>query len=141
MRKTFMYLVGGHLATISIPLMAQEPVPKSIPDAVGGGTLTPDQMTAYDSWPEERKATYDAWPTDAQAYFWTLTPDRQEVFWMLRDEDKLAVVAMDDTAREEAWAVIESRLETATPPPMEPDEPTEPVEPDEPAEPVDPQTL
>ena len=147
MRKTLLYLAGVPLAIISTPVVAQNTPPDPIPDAVGGGTLTPEQMAAYDDWPIERKAVYNAWPTDAQAYFWTLPPERQELFWLLRDEDKLAIVAMDDTAREEAWAVVEERAST-TPSPhsghdtiVEPDEPdegpetTEPVDPNDPIEP------
>lgn len=132
MRKTFMYFLGGQLATISIPVMAQETAPDPIPEEVGGGPLTPDQMTAFESWPPGRQAQYEAWPTDAQAYFWTLPPVRQDTFWMLKDEDKLAIVAMDDATRGEAWAVIEQRLDMSSPN-STPD--TKPVEPGQDPEP------
>ncbi len=112
MRKTFLYLIGGHLATISIPALAQDvpatPVPP-LPDNVGGGELTPDQMAAYETWPDDKRAMYDAWPTDAQAYFWTLPEARQSLFWRLGDNDKLAIVAMSDPDRDAAWTMIEER--------------------------------
>lgn len=132
MRKTFLYLLGGQLASISIPVMAQEAPPDAIPEEVGGGTLTPDQMAAYDAWSPERQAQYDAWPTDAQAFFWTLPAARQGIFWMLRDEDKLALVTMDDNGREQAWVAIEQSIDTAPPDPKPETEPAEPADSTEP---------
>ncbi|NNC52001.1 MAG: hypothetical protein HKO08_03040 [Erythrobacter sp.] len=132
MRKTFLYFLGGQLATISIPVIAQESAPDAIPEEVGGGPLTPDQMAAFESWPPGRQAQYEAWPTDAQAYIWTLTPVRQDTFWMLKDEDKIAIVAMDDATREEAWGVIERRLDMTPADPMPDTEPVEPAQDPEP---------
>lgn len=111
MRKTYLYLIGGQLATISIPVVAQEAPTPPIPEAVGQGEITPENLAQVQTWPAERQAAYQAWPQDAQAYFWTLTAERQELFWRLQDADKLALVAMDDVAREEAWTMVEGRMQ------------------------------
>ena len=111
MRKTYLYLIGGQLATISIPVVAQEAPVADIPEAVGQGEITPEALAQVQTWPAERPAAYEAWPQDAQAYFWTLNPERQELFWRLQDADKFTLVAMDDVAREEAWTMVESRMQ------------------------------
>ena len=126
MRKTYLYLIGGQLATVSIPLMAQDAPVVSVPEAVGQGEITPENLAQVQTWPAERQAAYEAWPQDAQAYFWTLTAERQELFWRLQDADKLALVAMDDAAREEAWTMVEGRMqamgdEPAATPPITPE--------------------
>lgn len=116
MRKTFWYIVGGQLATISIPALAQDSAPEPVPEGVGQGDLSSDQTAVFDNWPAEQQASYSSWPSDAQTYFWTLSPERQEVFFLLRDEDKLVLAAMDDASREAAWMDIERRLEMMSAP-------------------------
>ena len=111
MRKTYLYLIGAQVATISIPVLAQEAPAAALPDAVGQGEITPDNLAQVQTWPAERQAAYEGWPQDAQAYFWTLSAERQELFWRLQAADKLALVAMDDLAREEAWSMVESRMQ------------------------------
>ncbi len=111
MRKTFLYLIGGQLATISIPAFAQDaaanPPVEPLPDEAVVGDLTPDQMAESDTWPAERQAMFKAWPLDAQAYFWSLPPERQALFWRLNDKDRLALTAMSDANRDAAWTMIE----------------------------------
>ena len=129
MRKTFWYLVGGQLAVISIPAFAQsediDPAHTASPPEVAQPAAEPqspgDEMAAMEGWPEERRATYQSWPPDAQAYFWTLTPERQELFFLLRDTDRLAVVAMDEPGRAEAWRMIEERAAQPAEPEDSPD--------------------
>lgn len=134
MRRTFWYIVGGQLATISIPALAQDaaevPPAEALPDGVGQGELTPDQMAAYDGWPAEQKAVYDNWPTDTQAYFWTLTPDRQSLFFRLAENDRLALTAMSDPDRDAAWQMVEEKAaaQDATPPAGEAPMPEPPAE-------------
>lgn len=110
MRKTFLYILGGQLATISIPVIAQEAAPDTVPEAIGGGALTPEQLTAFESWPSDRQARYEAWPSEVQAYFWTVPQERREHFWMLTDKDRQSLVAMDFATREQAWSIIEKRM-------------------------------
>ena len=98
--------------------------------------LTPEQSAAYDSWPADQQAKYDAWPADTQGYYWSLTPPRQEVFWRLRDEDKLAVTAMGEEAREAAWTALEDRMLAAQPPTAAQTDSTEPTPAEQVAEPM-----
>lgn len=117
MRKTFWYIVGGQLATISIPAMAQDmgadPAHSvqnhSAHQQAQNTDQTPAHSAAMEAWPVERKAAYDGWTADAQEYFWTLTPERQDLFFRLRDADRRTLVAMDEADRSKAWATIESR--------------------------------
>ena len=117
MRKTFWYIVGGQLTTISIPAMAQDvgadPAHSvqnhSAHQQVQNTDQTPAHSAAMEAWPVERKAAYDGWTADAQEYFWTLTPERQDLFFRLRDADRRTLVAMDEADRSKAWATIESR--------------------------------
>ena len=82
MRKTFWYIVGGQLTTISIPAMAQDvgadPAHSvqnhSAHQQVQNTDQTPAHSAAMEAWPVERKAAYDGWTADAQEYFWTLMP-------------------------------------------------------------------
>ena len=117
MRKTFWYIVGGQLATISIPAMAQDvgadPAhgvqSHPMPEQAQNTDQTPAHSAAMEAWPVERKAAYDGWTADAQEYFWTLMPERQELFFRLRDADRRVLVAMDEADRTKAWSTIESR--------------------------------
>ena len=114
MRKTFWYILGGQLATISIPVMAQDIPETTAPPPAdaqpAGAMMTPEQMAVVDGWPEERQVQFRQWPGDVQAYFWTLNSERQELFWRLADGDKLAMVAMDEAGREAAWSQIETQI-------------------------------
>lgn len=121
MRKTFWYIVGGQLATISIPAMAQDAPMDPAPDAqvepapapsTGSNAADAAEMAG---WPADQRQAYDAWPVEAQDYFWTLTPERKALFFRLRDTDRLTLLTMDEAGRAEAWAMIESRA--AVPPP------------------------
>ena len=105
--------VSGALAQDAGMPDAATPAPA---DPVDVAELTPEQSAAYDTWPTDQQAAYDAWPADTQAYYWTLTPPRQEVFWRLRDEDKLAVTAMDPAQQEAAWTALEERMLASQPP-------------------------
>ena len=116
MRKTFWYIVGGQLATIAIPAFAQDAVAEPASEGVAQPQLTAQQQAQFDLWPADRQASYSAWPPEMQAYLWMLPPERQDVFWMLRDEDKTALVALDDAGCEAAWMEIERRLETMSSP-------------------------
>ena len=140
MRKTFWYILGGQLATISIPVMAQDIPETTAPppaDAQPAETMmTPEQMAVVDGWPEERQSQFRQWPGDVQAYFWTLTPERQELFWRLADGDKLAMVAMDEAGREAAWGQIETQVGQTEP--TEPSADTKPVEESESVEEAEP---
>ena len=130
MRKTFLYMMGGQLATIAIPVVAQDSMSPTIPppELGGEGEITPDNVAQVQTWPIERQEAYSQWPQGTQAYFWTLTEERQEWFWQLQDTDKLTLVAMDDTAREEAWAMIEERMNA-----LGNDASTDPASPTDPA--------
>ncbi|MBX7526686.1 hypothetical protein [Qipengyuania vesicularis] len=107
MRKTFLYLLAGQLASISIPIMAQES--NELSDQLGETALTAEQLATIEAWPPEKQVEFRAWSADTQVYFWTLPPQRQAIFWKLRDEDKSALAGMDDIAREEAWLMIEQK--------------------------------
>ena len=117
MRKSFWYIVGGQLATISIPAMAQEveadpahsAQSHSMPQQVHDADRTPAHSAAMEAWPEERKDAFEGWSPDAQEYFWMLTPERQDLFFRLRDADRRTLVEMDEVARTQAWSTIESR--------------------------------
>lgn len=120
MRKTFWYIVGGQLATISIPALAQDAPMDTAPEAQVDPAPAPSAGSSAHAaevagWPADRQQAYEGWPAEAQDYFWTLTPDRQALFFRLRDTDKLTLLAMDEAGRAEAWAMIESRA--AMPPP------------------------
>lgn len=128
MRRTFLYLLAGQLASISIPIMAQEP--DGLPEKVGEASLTAAQLATIESWPPEKQVEFRAWPMETQLYFWTLPSQRQAIFWKLRDEDKSALASMDDSAREKAWSMIEQKAR-ATPNNSSPDEKREPGSPDE----------
>jgi hypothetical protein len=136
MRKTFWYILGGQLATISIPVMAQDipettaPPPADVQPAEA--MMTPEQMAVVDGWPEERQVRFRQWPGDVQAYFWTLAPERQELFWRMADGDKLALVAMDEAGREASWGQIETQVGG-----METGEPVADPDPIEESEPMD----
>ncbi|KWV96265.1 hypothetical protein [Erythrobacter sp. AP23] len=146
MRKTFWYFIGGQLATISIPVVAQdtEPAPQvqpaPLPTEPGNVPLSPDQQAIVDTWPAERQAEFLRWPPQVQAYYWALPPQRQDMLWQLTDRDRLAIADMDEAGRDEAWAIIESRLQANPmddPPANEkpqPDQPGEPPEVDEPTQ-------
>lgn len=114
MRKTFWYILGGQLATISIPAMAQDAPETTAPPPADAqpaeAMMTPEQMAVVDNWPEERQVQFRQWPGEAQGYYWTLVPERQELFWRLADGDKLAMVAMDEAGREAAWGQIETQI-------------------------------
>ena len=129
MRKTSWYILGGQLATISIPAMAQDTpettVPPSADAQLAEAMMTPEQMAVVDGWPEERQVQFRQWPGDVQAFFWTLAPERQELFWRLADDDKLAMVAMDEDGREAAWSQIETQIGET-----EPGEPVTDADPD-----------
>lgn len=133
MRKTFWYIVGGQLAAISIPAMAQEKdidsahnaQPVAGPDQAFAPDTAEDRQAAMDVWSADRIAAYDGWPAEAQGYFWTLSPERQELFFRLRDTDRLAVVMMDEPGRDEAWRMIEERAAAPAQPTEETDAKTE----------------
>ena len=118
MRKTFWYILGGQLATISIPALAQEIAddgtmasPDAQPDAP---MMTPDQMALVDTWPADQQAQFRQWPGEVQAYFWSLAPERQDIFWRLTDGDKVALAGMDEAGQAAAWARIDAQV--ANPP-------------------------
>lgn len=133
MRRTFWYLVGGQLATISIPAMAQEqdidPAHQAQPVDPADQATVPDtaedRRSAMGAWSADRIAAYDGWPAEAQDYFWSLSPERQELFFRLRDTDRLAVVMMDEPGRDEAWRMIEERAGAPAQPIEQPDTETE----------------
>ena len=114
MRKflSFMAIAGGLAA---VPALAQEEAPAEtvVP---APAEMSPEQMLAFDTWPEERKALFQGWPAEAQTYFWALTPPRQEVFWMLSDADRLTLLGMTEEARETAWAGLEEQMLASQPP-------------------------
>ncbi|MBO6768955.1 MAG: hypothetical protein JJ901_11735 [Erythrobacter sp.] len=146
MRKTSWYFIGGQLATISIPVVAQdaEPAPQvqpaPLPTEPRNVPLSPDQQAIVDTWPAERQAEFLRWPPQVQAYYWALPPQRQDMLWQLTDRDRLAIADMDEAGRDEAWAIIESRLQANPmddPPANEkpqPDQTGEPPEVDEPTQ-------
>ncbi len=114
MRKTFWYILGGQLATISIPAFAQDvgddgaaPPADAQPSAP---MMTPDQMATVDTWPADQQAQFRQWPGEVQTYFWSLAPERQDVFWRLTDGDKVALASMDDAGQAAAWARIDAQL-------------------------------
>ncbi|MEZ5682151.1 MAG: hypothetical protein R3E14_12755 [Erythrobacter sp.] len=111
MRKTIWYIVGGQLAAISIPALAQDTAVDAAQPSTGqsaGPVMTPEQMAIVDSWPAEKQATFRQWPEEVRAYFWELPAERQDVFWRLNDSDKLAIATMDQAGRTAAWARIEA---------------------------------
>lgn len=132
MRKTFWYILGGQLATISIPVRAQDIPETTAPPPADAqpaeAMMTPEQMVVVDGWQEERQVQFRQWPGDVQTYFWTPTPERQELFWRLADGDKLAMVAMDEAGREAAWAQIETQVGETEPGETATDADPDPVE-------------
>ncbi len=132
MRKTFWYILGGQLATISIPALAQDTPETTAPPPAdaqpAGAMMTPEQMAVVDDWPEERQVQFRQWPGEVQEYYWTLVPERQELFWRLADGDKLAMVAMDEAGREAAWGQIETQIGEAESSELATDADPDPVE-------------
>lgn len=117
MRRPDIAVFGIGVLTIAFTAFAQEPMtePQSTPPVEAaapssGGELTPDQMTEYEVWSEERRTSYDGWPLDTQAYFWTLAPQRKELFWKLSDADRVTLSAMGADDQEATWRVLEARV-------------------------------
>ncbi|TMM50151.1 hypothetical protein [Qipengyuania marisflavi] len=127
MRNTFWYIIGGQLATISIPAMAQEPPPTEaeapLADETVPAMMTAEQSAIYAGWTAEKRAEHDGWADDIRAYFWTLPAARQDIFWRLTHNDKSALTAMVDADRVAIWDMLEKRIESqsaVTPPASEP---------------------
>ena len=113
MRKTFYYIAGGALASISIPAMAQdvsaqEPATAETV-AAPAAELTAEQQVSYDGWPAEQQSQFDAWPEEVKAYYWSLTPDRQELFWRISDENKVTITVLSAEQQAQAWMQIETQ--------------------------------
>lgn len=111
MRHTIWYIVGGQLAAISIPAIAQDTAPDAELPAIqhaDGAMMTAEQMATVESWPAEKQAAFRRWPDEVRAYFWELPAQKQDVFWRLTDGDKLAITAMDQARRDAAWEKIDA---------------------------------
>lgn len=118
MRTSHLYLFAVAAATVGFVAIA----PAAASDAHGKGHilasmqdaesegLSPEQQAEFDSWPAEKQAAFELWPGEVKAYYWTLSNDRQMIFWALADSDKLALTAMEEPERENAWTQIESRV-------------------------------
>ena len=97
MRNTIYYIVGGSLASISIPALAQDaPMQDAAPEVVAesSAALSAEQQASYDGWPAEQQAQYDTWPGEVQTYYWTLTPERQSLFWRISDANKVTLAGL-----------------------------------------------
>ncbi|UYH56062.1 hypothetical protein N6L26_05780 [Qipengyuania sp. SS22] len=134
MRKTFYFVAGGALASLSIPTIAQDVSADATSDeAVTAETnmgLSAEQQASYDSWPVELQGQFDAWPGEVQSYYWSLTPERRELFWRISDANKLTVSGLPAEQQAQAWMQIEAQAATQVAPsadePMaEPDQMTD----------------
>lgn len=140
MRKTFWYILGGQIATMSIPALAQDPSADPAHDRdmmaeAPAQSATTDEAADYEAqmrdWPEDKRIAYEAWSADAKSYFWSLSEERREVFWRLNDADKANLLALDDAGREQAWTMFERRrAEDASKYTKEPEQPAQTPEPE-----------
>lgn len=76
----------------------------------GGYTMTSDQSSMYDTWPEERRSDYDTWPTTYQEYYWTLEPVQQEGYWALTADQRGKIYNMTPEQRALAWKSVQQQL-------------------------------
>lgn len=112
MRNTIYYIVGGSLASISIPALAQDaPMQDAAPEVVAesSAALSAEQQASYDGWPAEQQAQFDTWPGEVQTYYWTLTPERQSLFWRISDANKVTLAGLSAEQQTQAWAQIEGQ--------------------------------
>lgn len=138
MRKTFHFIAGGALASLSIPASAQDVSDDAAADesvtAEADLGLSAEQQASYDSWPAELQGQFDAWPAEVQTYYWSLTPERRELFWRISDANKLTLSGLPAEQQAQAWMQIEAQAATQVAPsadePMaQPDQVTD-MEPD-----------
>ena len=112
MRNTIYYIVGGSLASISIPALAQDaPMQDAAPEVVAESiaALSAEQQASYDGWPAEQQAQFDTWPGEVQTYYWTLTPERQSLFWRISDANKVTLAGLSAEQQAQAWTQIEGQ--------------------------------
>lgn len=112
MRNTIYYIVGGSLASISIPAFAQDaPMQDASPEVVAesSAALSAEQQASYDGWPAEQQAQFDTWPGEVQTYYWTLTPERQSLFWRISDANKVTLAGLSAEQQAQAWTQIEGQ--------------------------------
>ena len=107
MRKTFYFIAGGALASLSIPAIAQDVSADAASDesvtAEADLGLSAEQQASYDSWPDELQGQFDAWPAEVQTYYWSLTPERRELFWRVSDTNKLTLSGLPSEQQAQAW--------------------------------------
>ena len=112
MRNTIYYIVGGSLASISIPALAQDaPMQDASPEVVAesSAALSAEQQASYDGWPVEQQAQFDTWPGEVQTYYWTLTPERQSLFWRISDANKVTLAGLSAEQQAQVWTQIEGQ--------------------------------
>ena len=104
MCNTIYYIVGGSLASISIPALAQDAPMQdaALVVAESSAALSAEQQASYDGWPAEQQAQFDTWPGEVQTYFLTLTPERQSLFWRISDANKVTLAGL--SAEQQAQA-------------------------------------
>lgn len=111
------------VAFVVVPAFAQDDAPPGASSKETGiaPEMTADQQALFGSWSSEQQEQFSRWPGDVQTYYWTLPRPRQELFWRLGDNDKIALTAMDESARISAWDMIERRMQALDPPTPEPE--------------------
>lgn len=114
MRRTQFVSLFAAGAAMALPAAAQEAGAPATPPGPSAA-----QQATLGSWPAEKQTEFASWPAEVQAYFWTLPSPRQELFWRLRVNDRAALAAMEAPKREEAWTMLEQKLDamSSAPPP------------------------